>query len=135
MKPLIAIVVVVAAIFGGWKLLEYWDDVQRDREEKEKAATTQLDGRTLPGVPYQLEEPLQQAYKKGAAGLKDWLERAKRSPQITDPRLAFVELDYVVLIHSKDPVEAKRIFAEVKQRTPPDSKINKRIKLMEKTME
>ena len=71
MKPLIAILIVIAAIFGGWKLLEYWDRVTNERESKEQAASRQVDGRTLPGVPYQLEEPLQQAYNKGAAGLKD----------------------------------------------------------------
>jgi hypothetical protein len=39
------------------------------------------------------------------------------------------------MISVKDPVEAKKIFAEVKKRTPPDSPIYPRIKLLSKTYE
>ena len=35
MKPLIAILIVVGAIFLGWRLLEYWDKVSQEREAKE----------------------------------------------------------------------------------------------------
>ena len=135
MKPLIAILIIVAALFLGWKLLEYWDEVGREREAKEQAANTQIDPKTLPGLPYQLEGPLEEAQKKGAAGLKEWLDKAKRSPQIKDPRLAWIELDYVVLISRENPVEAKRVFAEVKQRTPSNSPVYKRVKALEKTLE
>ncbi len=135
MKALIAILIVVAAIFTGWKLLDYWDRTSQEREEKQKAANVQVDPRSLSGVPYQLEGPLDEAYKKGASGLKDWLEKAKRSPQIKDPRLAWIELDYALKIASSNPIEAKRVFADVKQRTPPDSPVYPRIKALEKTLE
>ena|SRR5213593_2661238 len=135
MKALIAILIIVAAIFGGWKLLDYWDKVSTEREAKQQAANTPMDPTRLPGLPYQLEAPLQEATKKGAAGLKEWLEKVKHSPQVKDPRLAWIELDYVVLISRDNPAEAKRVFAEVKQRTPPESPVYPRIKLLEKTME
>jgi len=134
-KILIAILLIVGAIFGGWKLLEYWDDVEKDREAKQQAANVQIEPRTLPGLPYQLEGPLEEAYKKGAPGLKEWIEKAKRSPQIQDPRLAWIELDYVVQVSRSNPVEAKRVFADVKQRTPANSPIYRRIKALEKTYE
>lgn len=135
MKILIVILLVVGAFFGGWKMLEYWDDVAKEREAKEAAAGTQLDPKRLSGLPYQLEPPLEEAYKKKAAGLKEWLDKAKRAPQITDPRLAWIELDYVVLISPENPVEAKRVFADVKKRVPPNSPVYPRIKALEKTLE
>jgi len=135
MKVLIAILLIVGAIIGGWKLLEYWDDVEKDREAKQQAANVQIEPKSLPGLPYQLEGPLEEAYKKGAPGLKEWLEKAKRSPQIQDPRLAWIELDYVVQVSRSNPAEAKRVFADVKQRTPANSPIYRRIKALEKTYE
>lgn len=135
MKVLITIALIVGALVGGWKLLEYWDDVAKEREAKQEALAAQLDPKQLPGLPYQLEQPLQEAYKKNAPGLKDWLEKAKRSPQIKDPRLAWIELDYVVRLSLENPVEAKRVFAEVKKRVPPGSPVYPRIKALEKTLE
>ncbi len=52
-----------------------------------------------------------------------------------DPRLAWIELDYVQLVAPKNPGEAKRVFADVKQRTPPESPVYKRVKELEKTYE
>jgi hypothetical protein len=135
MKAVIAVLIIVAAIFLGWKLLDYWDQTTQEREAKRQAASVQVNPKTLAGLPYQLEGPLDEAYKKGAAGLKEWLEKVKGSPQVQDPRLALVELDYVTLIYRKDPIEAKRVFAEVKQRISPESPVYPRIKAMEKTLE
>jgi len=92
-----------------------------------------LDPRSLPGVPSQAEPALQEAYNKGTQGLKEWLDSAKRSPLVKDPRLAWIELDYMVRVARENPVEAKRIFAEVKKRVPPDSPVYRRIKELEKT--
>ena len=135
MKTLIAILVVLGVVFVGWKLLDYWDAVDQQREAKEKAANAPIYPTSLAGVPSDLEGPLQEAYKKGAPGLKDWLERAKRSPQIKDPRLAYVQLDYVMLITKNDPMEAKRVFAEVKDRLSPMSPVYPLMKKLEKTFE
>ena len=135
MKPVIAILIIVAALFLGWKLLDYWDQTTQEREAKRQAASVQIETRSLEGVPYQLQGPLDEAYKKGAPGLKDWLEKAKRSPQIKDPRLAGIELDYVLMISASNPVEAKRIFNEVKERVPPGSPVYPRIKSLEKNYE
>ena len=67
--------------------------------------------------------------------LGDWLEKAKRSPQIKDPRLAWIELDYVLKVSASNPAEAKRVFIEVKQRIPTDSPVYPRIKSLEKNYE
>ena|SRR5947209_1597975 len=135
MKPIIAILIIIGALFLGWKLLDYWDQTTQEREAKRQAASVQVEPRSLEGVPYQLEGPLEEAYKKGAPGLRDWLEKARRSPQIKDPRLAWIELDYVLKISASNPVEAKRIFNGVKERIPPGSPVYSRIKALEKNYE
>jgi|ERR1051326_4365110 hypothetical protein len=135
MKALIAILVIVVVIFVGWKLLDYWDDVAKEREARQQAVGIEIDPKQLSGLPQQLEAPLEAAYKKGAPGLKEWLEKAKNSPQIKDPRLAWIELDYVMRISRDHPAEAKRVFAGVKDRTPPQSPIYPRVKALEKTFE
>ena len=63
MKPVIAILIIVAALFLGWKLLDYWDQTTQEREAKRNAATVQVDPRSLAGVPYQLEGPLEERYR------------------------------------------------------------------------
>ena len=85
----------------------------------------------LPGLPANLEASLQAAQKQGVAGLKNWLNLYR--PYVSDPRLAAIELDYVVLISSTNPQEARRLFAGVKQRTPANSPVYPRVKQLEKT--
>jgi len=55
--------------------------------------------------------------------------------RVDDPRKAWIELDYVVGIAKDDPQKRKRIFADVKGRTPTTSPVYARIKTLEKTYE
>lgn len=136
MKTLITILVVLVVGVMAWNLWNYWEEVSRERERREKAATSgTVSPSQLPGLPPQLEASLEQAQKSGTAGLKLWLQTYKRSPLVQDPRLAWIELDYVVALSREDPVEAKKVFAEIKKRTPPDSPVLPRIKALEKTYE
>jgi hypothetical protein len=92
----------------------------------------QLQG--MPGQnPTQLEATLRAAQSQGAEALKNWLKTYGRAVQ--DPRKAWIELDYCTMISREDPNEAKRIFAEVKNRTPPSSPVWPRIQKLEKTYE
>jgi hypothetical protein len=135
MRTLVNLLIVLVMIFVGWKLIEYWGAVSKEKEAKEQPLEmARIDPHQLPGLPHQLEPPLQEAYKKGARGLKDWLEKCKPSAQVKDPRLAWIELDYVVLLSRENPLAAKRIFAEVKKRVPPESPVYPRIKELEKTL-
>ncbi|MBI2947978.1 MAG: hypothetical protein HYY23_10040 [Verrucomicrobia bacterium] len=84
----------------------------------------------LSGLPPSLEAALQAAQKQGAHGLRDFLNKYRFS--IQDPRLAAIELDYVVLVSLQDPAEAKRVFKAVQQRTPTWSPLYTRIKGLEK---
>jgi len=135
MKPAIAILIIAAVVFVGYRLFDYWETVNQERAAQKQEESSQINPRSLPGLPQQGEAALDEAYKKGAAGLKEWLENAKRSPVVKDPRLAWIELDYAVRVSSENPLEAKRVFAEVKKRTPSDSPVYRRIKELEKTYE
>ena len=135
MKIAISILIIVAVVFVVYKGWDYWETVNKQREAQKQADYTQIDPRSLPGVPYNAENALQEAYNKGTVALKEWIDNAKRSPLISDPRLAWIELDYVVRVAREDPVQARKVFAEVKKRTPPDSPVYRRIKELEKTYE
>jgi hypothetical protein len=63
--------------------------------------------------------------------LRNWLKAYDR--QIKDPRKAWIELDYCVLVAREDPAEARRVFASVKDRMPASSPVWPRIKQLEKT--
>jgi hypothetical protein len=136
MKALIIIAIIVVVGFGVSKLYDYYQNVNQENDAKrQEAAAANVAPEQLPGLPYQLEPPFRKAQEEGVKGLKQWLETNRRNPQLKDPRLAWIELDYVLLIKGTDPVEAKRVFADVKNRTPPDSPVSPRIKIIEKTFE
>lgn len=132
MKALIAIVLIVGAIVGGWQIYSTWVDVKEKDKEKQKIeiAATPVSGSQLPGMVSQLEPFLETAQKQGATGIRQFL--TKYGKTISDPRLASIELDYVVLVAKDDPAEAKKVFAKVKQRTPRESPVYARVKQLEK---
>lgn len=134
MKVLIAILLIVGAAFGGWQIYSYWVEVRGKDNAKEHAVEApQLSGSQLPGLASTLEGSLEAARAKGAPGLRQFLIQYGRT--ISDPRLASIELDYVVLVAQKDPAEAKKFFARVKERTPATSPVYARMKQLEKTYE
>ncbi|HLX68604.1 MAG TPA: hypothetical protein VKV04_03160 [Verrucomicrobiae bacterium] len=131
-KTLIIIVVAVAVGFGGWQVYDYWLKVQDEKAAAEKeAASKVVDGNTLSGVPYELQDSLQAAEQHGAVSLGGWLKLY--DSRIQDPKKAWIELDYVVMITRDNPKEARRLFGEVKDRTLPNSPVWPRIQGMEKT--
>jgi len=134
MTKIIAALIIVIVIYGGWHLFLYWDKVNHEEETAHKqAASSVIDPQQLPGLPEKYQPAYQAAEKQGAAGLKNWLKTY--GPAIQDPRKAWIQLDYCVLIAREDPAEAKSIFADVKKRTPASSPVYPRIKQLEKTYE
>ena len=130
---LIGILIILIVLYGGWKLFEYWETVNANKE-KAKAEET-IRPEQLPGLPSQFEAPLAAAYNEGTVGLKKWLDRYQ--PAAQDPRLAWIQLDYVVLITKDKPAEAKKVFAQVKGRIKPDwpVQVQKRVQKLAKTYE
>ena len=134
MKVVIAIVIVAVLGFVGFKVWEYWTQTEEDKPLAGNP-TNEVRPTSLQGLPPQLEPRLQEAQKRGPDTFKEFIDSIKKSPLVKDPRLAWIELDYVVMIASRDPAEAKRLFAKIKERTPPDSPVAPRIKSLEKTFE
>jgi hypothetical protein len=135
MTKVITALIIIVALYIGWELFLYWDKVKNEEEaEKKKAKAAEIVvPEQLAGMPYQLETSLQAAQKQGATGLKNWLKAY--GPSIQDPRKAWIELDYCVAVSKDNPAEAKRVFAEVKARTPESSPIYSRIKKLQEAYE
>jgi hypothetical protein len=130
------LLLLIGAIWGGKQLYNYWETVKARKETEDRGgapppATTPAASAALPGLPANLEASLLAAQKQGVAGLKSWLNLYR--PYVSDPRLAAIELDYIVLITSTNPQEARRLFAAIKQRTATNSPVYPRVKRLEKT--
>ena len=131
MTRLIAVLIVVVVLFGGWKLFLYWEKVKNEEEaQKKQAAAAVVQPESLPGLPQPYESGLRAAQQAGTAAFRKWLKTHDKLLQ--DPRRAWIELDFCVAIAREDPSEARRVFAGVKARTPPSSPVWLRVKELEK---
>jgi hypothetical protein len=131
---LIAVVIIVGVLYGGWNLFLYWDKVKSEKESvRREAAAAVVSGESLQGMPYGLEQSFQTAKSQGAAGLRNWLKTYGQT--VKDPRKAWIELDYCVLVARDDPAEARRVFKAVRDRTSPTSPVWPRIKQLAPTYE
>jgi hypothetical protein len=128
-KALIALMILLAAFWVVKQLSDRYQQIERGGSPGHSQPTATV----LPGLPPSLEPSLEAARQKGAAGLRSWL--INYQVHVRDPRLAAIQLDYVVLLSHQDPVEARRIFREVQKRTPPSSPVYERIKRLEKAFQ
>lgn len=136
MKVLLSILIVLAIVVGGWKIWDHWNKVREQQEAGLRLEeTVDLRPESIPGLPYQLESKLAEARQRGPGTFKQFIDAWKGSPEVKDPRLAWIELDYVTMIASTDPVEAKRIFFDVKTRISTNSVIYPRIRSLSKAYE
>lgn len=135
MKILISILIVLGVIFTGWKLVEYWGQVETEEARKEEQANAKINPSRLEGLSKEYERKMNNARKKGSNTFKDWIDQAKSAGILKDPRLAWVELDYVVMIIGEDPVKAKKIYLDVKKRLSEDSPVYPRLKSLSETFE
>ena len=127
-KFFITVVLVGAAIWLGLQFKHY-----ANKSMKEPASQNETGRFTpgkLPGLPAELEASLETAKRGGAEGLRNWM--AQHRAQVEDPRLAELDLDYVVLVGPTDPAEAKRVLAALKERVPASSPLAKRRQQLEK---
>lgn len=129
---LIGALIIVLVLFGGWNLFVYWEKVKNEEDVKRKqTVAVSGHGQHLEGVPQGLEASVQRAHQAGAAALGVWLKT--HSASIKDPRKAWLELEYAMLLSRENPAEAKRIYAGVASRTTESSPVYKRVKELEKT--
>jgi hypothetical protein len=139
-KGTIAGIILIVGVLG-WRLFEYWGEISADGDKgtthEVTVVTPGFDARSLAGMPPAtagtLEASLAKAQSTGPAALREWIKACRKL--VNDPRMAWIELDYVVMVARDNPAEAKRVFAEVKTRIAPTSPIYPRIKQLEKTYE
>ena len=129
---IIAVVIIVLVLLGGYELYSYYKSVEDESLAKQKeAAARKVVGEQLPGMPYELQQSLTAAQQAGPKAFANWLGNYGRMVQ--DPRLAWIQLDYVVAISREDPATAKKVFATVKDRTPSSSPVYPRIQELAKS--
>ena len=130
MKTLIIILLIIGAVLGLQKLISHYDTVRSKQDGTKPAVNAASAPVAVPGLPPSLEAALDTAKKQGPLALKQWLKQYRA--YITDPRLADIELDLVVLNGGQNFQEARRLFNTVKDRTPTNSPVYPRIKQLER---
>lgn len=136
MKVLIAILILMAAVFGFMQLVGVFDRSLQDSPPARSSGPADpqaVTGESLPGLPPYLEASLAEAQREGVEALGKWLKAW--SKQVQDPRLAWIELDYVVLLNLRDHKAARERFLEVQARTPPTSPVFDRIEKLKSAYE
>jgi len=130
---LIGILIVLLVVWGGYKVVKYYKEVDARRYQEEQVTGRNLDPTQLAGMPQQLEESLNLAQNQGAAAMREWL--ATYGAQIRDPRKAWIQLDYCKMIFREDPQEARAVYVSVKDRLTESSPVYPRMKELEKTFD
>ncbi len=126
------VVAIILVCFGAFKLWEVWDDYDKEKDIKAaEAAKREVNPDYLQGLPSELHESFVLAQKNGAASMKNWLKAY--GARLEDPRKAWIELDYMVLISNDDPVEAKKIFSMVQGRVTTNSPVYPRVQQLRPT--
>jgi hypothetical protein len=135
-KTLIAIFFFLIGVSLFMWVVGFYDRTARPRSTTEEWApatpaagspggSVSVGGHELPGMPPHLEPSLAQAHQGGAEELGKWLRQWGR--QVQDPRLAWIELDYVVLLNLQSHKAARERFQQVQARIAPGSPVYDRL--------
>ena len=123
---------IVLVCFGVFKMWEVWDDYDKEKDIKAaEAAKREVKPEYLSGMPGELRDSFDIAQKNGAVAMKNWMKAY--GARLEDPRKAWIELDYMVLISKDDPVEAKKIFSMVQSRVATNSPVFPRVQQLRPT--
>ena len=135
MTKLMVILAIAIALFVGWKIFIYYDELAHDEyvAKKDAAAATITSGDQLQGLPSPLEPSLKSAQSQGTAAFGIWLKANGKNVQ--EPRKTWIELDYCTALARERPGEARSLYKEIKARTAQTSLVWPRIKSLEKTFE
>ncbi len=132
MKALISLVVLGLIALGFYKAWEAWE-LKQTSAEVEKNAT--INPARLQGMDFKIEPMYREAQSKGAYGLRDFIDRYKGTQFLEDPKLAWIELDYALLLSVSDPPEARKVFNRVRARINSGSPVYARMKSLEKSFQ
>jgi hypothetical protein len=136
MRQFLGLLLILGLLWGGQKIFNYYQSIEAKagRAAAEQATPPNAaNPANLPGMPPELEASLQVVMQEGHKSLRRWLDYYR--PRLADPRLAWIELDYVTLVSAADPETARQVFQAVKARTPAPSPVYPRIQQLQKTYE
>jgi hypothetical protein len=129
MRHVLTILLALGLLWVGVKFRNYFSRRMAEEQAKVEGPARTAPGK-LPGLSPDLEPSLEAAKKRGADGLREWL-RQHRS-EVEDPRLADIDLDYVVLVGRSKPEEARRVLDAIRARITPTSPVYKRLQQLDK---
>ncbi len=132
MRRFFGIVLVAAVVWGAARFYMYYERVSKAGTEQ--FGWVEIKGENLSGLGASLGASYEAA-KGDVTTLGRWLQQHANSPDLQDPRKAWIQLDYVGMLGLDDPAAAQRLFAQVKQRVETNSPVYPRIRQMEKTYE
>lgn len=133
MRQFLTVVLVIGGLWLGFRFFNYARTTIRDSEKPTRVNVNAPAPGKLPGMPAHMEAGFDQARSEGASGLAAWLARNRF--QVSDPRLAEIELDYVVLVGPADRAEAKQALASIGRRIKPDSPVYEKYARLRSTYE
>jgi hypothetical protein len=127
MTKLISILIILLVVFLGYRLYVYWEKVDSDQDLRDQAAAARVvkRGDQLPGLPWELDQSLRAAQEQGPAAMRQWI--ATFGSRVEDPRLAWIQLDFCMMIARSSPNDARQIFARVADRIPTNSPVFPRV--------
>jgi hypothetical protein len=129
MRHVLTVLLVAVVLWLGWKFNHYAKARIRSKPAAEEGSEAAAAGK-MRGMAAALEPAYEDAKRGGGENLWKWIEQHRAD--LRDPRLADIELDYVVLVGSSNPAEARRVLATLKARLAPTSPVYKRLQQLEK---
>ncbi|MCB1125103.1 MAG: hypothetical protein KDM81_01305 [Verrucomicrobiae bacterium] len=133
MRQFLTVVMILGALWLGSRLVNYMRAPIPGSENPTRVNANAPAPGKLAGMPAFMEAGLDQARSQGATGLATWLSQHRR--EVGDPRLAEIELEYVVLVGPTDRAEAKRALEYIGKRIKPDSPVYQRYEQLRKNYE
>lgn len=129
MKFFLTVLLIALVAWGAWQFWSYTSRKMAQIKAEERGESAPAPGK-LPGMPAELEPSYEEAKRGGAASVAKWLNQHRG--QIRDPRLADIEMDYVVLVGRTNQAEARRVLGNIKSRINPSSPAYRRFQQLEK---
>ena len=128
LKQILTVIFIAIAVYVGIKFSAYFQKRLQEAEQKTEGPPLYAPGK-LPGLPAELEPAYEEAKAHGLDGLREFLRQHR--PEIEDPRLADIQMDYVVLVGRDNPAEARRVLDDIRQRLGPTSSAYKRFQQLQ----
>jgi len=128
LKQFLTLILIVIAVYVGIKFSAYFQKRLQEAQQQVEGPPRYAPGK-LPGLPAELEPAYEEAKKRGLDGVRDFLRQHRQ--EIEDPRLADIQMDYVVLAGRNNPAEARRVLADICQRLATNSPAYKRLRQLQ----